>query len=141
MPICTTCKTDKNKDEFPFLNKKSGIKHPRCKKCCNISIRKHYHNNKEYYLKKTLLRNKNKRLENKAKIASYLNDHPCVDCGEKDPIVLEFDHVRGEKKHNISKMISSTYNWNTIFQEISKCEVRCANCHVRKTAKQFGWTK
>jgi hypothetical protein len=28
-----------------------------------------------------------------------------------------------------------------INNEILKCEVRCANCHTRKTAEQFGWFK
>ena len=69
----------------------------------------------------------------------YLKTHPCVVCGENDPLVLEFDHL-DNKKYNVSKMRQS-YNWETILKEISKCQVLCANCHKRKTAKQFNWGK
>lgn len=58
-----------------------------------------------------------------------------VDCGEKDIVVLEFDHVRGEKKMNISSMVSA-YCLKTIQGEIEKCDIRCANCHRKKTAKE-----
>ncbi|MEP6776667.1 MAG: hypothetical protein ABJA50_13820, partial [Chloroflexota bacterium] len=72
----------------------------------------------------------------------YLLTHLCVDCGESDTIVLEFDHVTGEKKFNIADVTRSGRNWQSIMEEIQKCEVRCANCHRRATAKRGGnWNK
>lgn len=70
----------------------------------------------------------------------YLKEHPCVDCPEKDPIVLEFDHV-GEKFKAISEMLSNNYSIKRIAKEIEQCEVRCANCHRRKTVEQLGHYK
>jgi hypothetical protein len=63
----------------------------------------------------------------------------CVDCGESDPRVLEFDHVSGVKTGNVCDMIGSLISWRRISEEISKCVVRCANCHRRKTIRQLKW--
>ena len=71
-------------------------------------------------------------------IFDYLLEHPCVDCGESDVVVLEFDHVQGEKKYNISDLARRYSSWKTVKAEIDKCEVRCANCHRRITAKRAG---
>jgi 5-methylcytosine-specific restriction endonuclease McrA len=73
-------------------------------------------------------------------IFNYLRGHPCVDCGEPDVIVLDFDHQR-DKKHAISRLVCSNKSWGEILVEIEKCEIRCANCHRSKTARQFGWKK
>ncbi len=72
----------------------------------------------------------------KTYIWRYLSDHKCIDCGEKDPIVLEFDHIR-DKTFTISS-IGRDRTLGEVKKEIEKCEVRCANCHRRKTARQFG---
>lgn len=67
---------------------------------------------------------------------NWLQTHPCVDCDERDIIVLEFDHVRGEKKYVISRLVCSSPALTTLQDEIAKCEVRCANCHRRATARR-----
>jgi hypothetical protein len=66
-------------------------------------------------------------------MVAYLLEHPCVDCGEADPVVLEFDHMR-DKVKAVSVLLSNGHEWKQILAEIEKCEVRCANCHRRRTA-------
>jgi len=41
----------------------------------------------------------------------------------------------------VSYLIASNRSWKYILKEIEKCEVRCANCHRRRTAQQLGWHK
>jgi hypothetical protein len=72
-------------------------------------------------------------------LVEYLRSHPCVDCGETDVVVLTFDHHYA-KRFNIGASMRRL-KWETILKEIGKCCVRCANCHMRRTAKQQGWFK
>lgn len=79
--------------------------------------------------------------ENKPKLLAYLLEHPCT-CGEVDPIVLQFDHDDTESKTKaVTVMVYEGYPWEKIMGEILKCTVRCANCHARRTAQQFGYWK
>ena len=65
-----------------------------------------------------------------------------MDCGESDPVVLEFDHVTDDKRNSVANYVRSGRSWNLIFNEVQKCEVRCANCHRRVTARRNGnWKK
>lgn len=53
---------------------------------------------------------------------------PCVDCCQQYPYyVMEFDHVRGEKKWEIARRRTAAIE--TLAQEIAKCDVVCSNCH------------
>lgn len=97
---------------------------------------RHYLRNKEKIIERSRISNIAKRARNKEYIAEYLGSHSCVDCGESDPIVLEFDHVRGEKRKDVSVMVQQCCSIQTIRNEIDKCEVRCANCHRRVTHKR-----
>ncbi len=123
--------------DFQFKSKKRNIRHYRCSECCRVRGKKHYSENKETYIIKAATR----KDEIYAMLCDYLVTHPCIDCGEKDPIVLEFDHVRGNKLMEVARMVHNGWPWHKITLEIEKCDVRCANCHRRKTAKQFDWKK
>jgi hypothetical protein len=71
------------------------------------------------------------KLQAQIVIMTYLLDHPCVDCGESNPIVLDFDHDNENNKiYDISEMRDGKHgNIEAILEEIKKCSVRCANCH------------
>ncbi len=139
--ICTKYNFLKEFSEFPFKNKSKGKYHSYCLVCGRNAVKTHYKANIQKYIDKSSIRRKRVVGEINEKLYDYLINHPCVDCGEKDPIVLEFDHVRGEKSCNISSMSWRVCSWESMLKEIAKCEVRCANCHRRKTAKNFNWFK
>jgi hypothetical protein len=80
-----------------------------------------------------------KAVENGLKYWAYLLEHPCIDCGESDPVTLECDHVRGEKRAAVSYLVTHGSPWSEVLDEIAKCEVRCSNCHRKRTAKALGW--
>jgi len=60
----------------------------------------------------------------------------CIDCGYKEhAAALHFDHRdRTLKNKNVSQMMGSKLK--KIFEEIRKCDVRCANCHAVKTVRE-----
>lgn len=81
---------------------------------------------------------KRHRVKVRQKLLEYLSERECVDCGEKDPIVLDFDHKDPEVKFKgVHRMLSGHYSWDSVLKEIEKCEIRCANCHRRKSYVQF----
>mgnify|MGYP001587476805 FL=1 len=136
MKICGLCKKKKKLENFNFKNKTKNIRNARCTECTRQSIRNHYNAHTDYYLKKAKLRNQRLRIEVKKYIYEYLSEHHCVDCGESDIIVLEFDHIK-DKTKDVS-LLARNATVKIIREEINKCEVRCANCHRRKTALRAG---
>jgi hypothetical protein len=136
MKTCATCKVEKSLDEFQKRASNKDGHTGICKVCKRDYDNAYYKANPD---RKAYIRtnSKNRELENKKYILDYLNSHPCVDCAESDVVVLEFDH-RGDKNGNIAIMMTRN-SLTTLKQEIDKCDVRCANCHRRKTAKDFGY--
>ena len=135
MKKCSKCKVDKEESEFYSNSKRPDNLQSFCKDCNRKYNATRYNNNKEY------LSNKNKELlkRNQEFIIDYLKSHPCVDCGESDLVVLEFDHVTGDKLDAVTRLVSTRSSIDKIKEEILKCEVRCCNCHRRKTAKSFNY--
>lgn len=126
---CSKCEDVKDISEFSLKSASKDGYSSRCKIC----MRKYYHNRKEFYNRNTLS-NKKKIIEkNRRNMIEFLKDKKCVDCNIQDIRVLEFDHIKDNKKADIAKLLRDGYSWRTICNEISKCEVRCANCHRIKT--------
>jgi hypothetical protein len=83
------------------------------------------------------------RYRNACKLLAYdyLMTHPCVDCGEGDPVVLDFDHIDPATKTGEISWFIRRQDLAGLATEIEKCEVRCANDHRRKTARDFGYAR
>lgn len=135
MKTCCKCKTEKTLVEFGNNKSRFDGKQSYCKLCAKGYNSAHYSKHPEK--RKDL----NERAKKKAQqfIWDYLKQNSCVDCPESDPIVLQFDHVRGKKLFNLSEAAASGYSISKIMDEIAKCEVRCANCHLRQTASRGNW--
>jgi hypothetical protein len=140
MKNCTLCKAVKPLDEFYNKVSSKDGKQNVCK-LCNRNTRKQYYRT-AHSKQQTRLNDTGRRKLHKDKLYAYLLEHPCIDCEEPDPIVLQFDHVDpATKSHNVCDMVRRGFSWKNVLAEIDKCVVRCANCHIRRTAKQFGWFK
>jgi hypothetical protein len=88
--------------------------------------RKHYQNNKQYYLDKT--QRHRERLW--AWFKEYKTTLNCSTCPENHPACLDFHHLdKNEKVENVSKLVGKCMSKKAILKEISKCIVVCANCH------------
>jgi hypothetical protein len=105
-----------------------------CAPCRSEYGREHYRANRQRYIDAEAQR-KRTRAKNRTRwLIGFFRTHPCVDCGETDPIVLEFDHLR-DKLFEVMKQFASR-NWQEILDEIEKCDVVCSNCHRRRTARR-----
>lgn len=63
-----------------------------------------------------------------------------MDCGERDHVVLQFDHLdRTTKAGSPQVLLYGRGGYDAFHAEVAKCEVVCANCHMRRTAKQLKW--
>lgn len=137
--ICNHCHEEKDVSEFSWRYKDKGIRQPTCKVCQRKQHKAWYARHGKKHRKRVVENQQAIKNANKQWVWDYLSNHPCVDCGENDPMILEFDHVRGKKRNSISRLVGEGYGLETIQAEIAKCVVRCANCHRRKTYKEKGW--
>lgn len=137
---CTICKQPKPIKDFNKKKSSPDGYQPHCRECNRKASRKYYHSNREHHKKVTMRRHRKRVVLLQQFTYDYLKEHACVDCGEKDPRCLEFDHLR-DKKKNVSNMIQDGASLETLKKEIEKCEVRCANCHRKKTALDQEWYK
>lgn len=142
MKICNKCNRDEKTTIFGTNKaKKDGLQN-QCKECRRERQKLWYNNNKEVQAVRVKTGKEISRNNARVFVFNYLKENSCIDCDEKDIIVLEFDHREPKEKFlGIAQMIQNRYSVEAIKKEIEKCDVVCANCHRRRTAKQFDWFK
>ncbi|MBV9355569.1 MAG: hypothetical protein JO023_08575 [Chloroflexi bacterium] len=96
-------------------------------------MKRWYRQNRELHMQRVLKVNR-ERSERGRQFLDKLKRQPCSDCGlQYPPYVMDFDHVRGEKLMNLSRLRTGRLAWARILAEVDKCEVVCANCHRIRT--------
>lgn len=141
MNRCSRCGQTKLGDEFAWRRIDKGQRDSYCRPCRSAYKKEHYARNKKRYMKQAQKWKKNQLLERMEWLIQYLEDHPCVDCGETDVLVLQFDHRGDEpKSFDVVQGVRSR-RWPAVLAEIEKCDVRCANCHRRVTAERAGFRR
>ncbi len=100
-----------------------------------------YHANRSPEAKaRKLLLQKKRVVSNLRALRDYKANKGCADCGERDPIVLEIDHKNQTTKNfALGDTAKLGMSLTKLMAEIEKCDVVCANCHRRRTAKQMKW--
>lgn len=139
MKKCSVCGKEK---ELSGFDKRSDINGHRsyCKECRKEKRRETH----QKYYQKNKVKIKAKQKEIVAINRKYVKDLKkngcCVDCGEDRWQCLDFDHIDPSQKTNDIKYLSHhSFSLEIVKKELSKCELRCANCHRVRSAKQFGW--
>ena len=132
---CSTCREERPLRMFPMTRQRPFRRTNKCRACTESGATR---NNPR---KPESSENRKSRIAMKKKVfLLYFKTHPCVDCGETNPVVLDFDHRDpDDKEFTISQGLGHSFSLHRLMVEIEKCDVRCANCHRKRTAKQAGW--
>jgi hypothetical protein len=140
MKQCTACKRFKPKSEFNKKSSQPDGLHIYCRECQRTRAASYYKDvDRVKQVDRVVKANQRRNIEIRKYVWEYLLVHPCKVCGESDPIVLDFDHVRGKKKFEISMFTKFTHSLQVVKDEIKKCDVRCSNCHRRRHYRKPKW--
>lgn len=136
---CGVCGETKPVEDFNWRRKSKGQRDNMSRLCRARYKQEHYAANRQRYIVNAGLRRKRVGEERMRMLVDYLREHPCVDCGEDDVLVLEFDHLE-DKLFGIGAAFRDR-PLQAILAEMAKCEVVCANCHRRRTATRGGYLR
>jgi hypothetical protein len=137
--VCSRCHAEKSLEAFPIKDRLRRTRRSYCRPCCRAYGKEHYRRNPTYYKAKAAEARRRTRSLNQAVVEEFLKTNPCVDCGESDPVVLDFDHIEPGSKRGAVARIQYQGSLASLRSEMEKCLIRCGNCHRARTAQQFGW--
>jgi hypothetical protein len=135
MKACLTCGSLKEDSEFW---RKGGKLQSKCRNCLRAYHRSYYKSHKSRFIEKNR-RNKNRQRARLRAIMWAAKQRPCEDCGQEfHPWVMEFDHRDPETKQAaVANLVSKGCPDARLLEEISKCDVVCANCHRMRTYQRL----
>lgn len=137
--ICNVCKIEKQIIFFN-LRRDGNTEKPkyRCKECELKYIQKY----NKVHIKDTRHRNRKRKDKLKIWFNEKFKNKPCKDCnGIFPPCCMDFDHLDGQiKSRTLATLVGEGYSKEKILEEVSKCDLICANCHRIRTRSR-GWNQ
>ena len=133
MKRCYRCKVELPRTSFNGSPKNRDGLHSYCRECQKA----HYRENAARHAANVRATSARRLIEARRFVIARLAAG-CVDCGNVDLRVLEFNHVRGEKVDSIANLVRRGRSLDVIEAEIRKCDVRCRNCHAIVTIARRG---
>lgn len=128
--MCRVEKTDENTHRF-LTGLKAGIFQGYCKICSRKASKRRRDETPE----KRVVEARQRKEDFHTKINFFKSERPCYDCGGTfPPEAMDFDHVSGIKKFNVSKGLM--HAWDSVREEVDKCQLVCAICHRIRTQKR-----
>ncbi len=139
---CTRCGQTFDLTEFGLKYPNRDYRVRRCRACVREISRMYYLRDPASYKARAAANNKLTTARNRERLREFFRNAECMDCGLRDFAVQDLDHREPlEKRDNISTLVRQPFSWSLIAKEIAKCDVVCANCHRKRTARYFGWRK
>ena len=112
-------------------------KDPEARRSYNSQYQKdQYQKNKKKKIEQSQIHKKASIKRNNAYTLEHRRSHPCIRCGEDNPLCLSVHHIRGGKIGNVSDLANKGWSIASIDAKIAKCEVICHNCHAIESAEQ-----
>ncbi|MEX1178578.1 MAG: hypothetical protein WEB09_08960 [Nitriliruptor sp.] len=132
---CPRCEQRLPLDAFGWRDAEHRRRQSFCRPCEREAWRTWYakSENRARHLAQLRERRARRRAELVAMVREF-KARPCADCGRRyPPEVMDLDHVRGDKLGDLSRLVH-TAGRRTVVDELTKCDVVCANCHRQRTA-------
>ena len=113
---CATCKLWLPIGEFNLKNKTTGELQRLCKECMRPHRRRFYKKHHE-----ALIALSTQKAHERKEAIRELKSKPCTDCGKTYHwFVMDFDHVRGEKKGNVSTLLQIGKSLGRLLEEVER---------------------